>query len=58
MQKPTRPRELTLRELWCGTLPRVSDQDAPSMPSWPPNAFALCAHALHHASAYARALAN
>lgn len=28
------------------------------MPPWPPDAFALCAHALRHASAYVRVLTN
>lgn len=58
LQQPKPPKELTLRELWRGILPRLLATGAPSMPVWPPDAFALCAHALRHASAYVRVLTN
>ena len=39
-------------------MPRFHDRSMQSMPPWPPDTFALCAHALHRASAYARVLTN
>lgn len=58
MQQGKPPVEVTLRQAWRGVLPTLPNEGAPSMPTWPPDVFGLCAYALRHASAYVRVLKN
>lgn len=55
--EPRTKADFTLRDLWSGVLPRIREPK-PRIPGWPPDAFALCAYALRHASAYAQVLGN
>ena len=48
----------TLRDLWKTIIPRLGVGSPPMVPAWPPDAFALTAHALRHAGAYIGVLSN
>jgi hypothetical protein len=49
----------TLRDIWSAILPRFSDRSKPpAIPRWPPDVFALCAHALKQQSRYVGVVAK